>query len=345
MSAELLSAGKSRRDHAKNENKVMVANGNGTGHERASQSAFGYFGSKQRLAKAILEYMPPHHCWVELFGGSLALTMTKTPAMIEVVNDLDDSVVNAFQQMRDHGDELAKLIQLTPYARSELKKAHQRLDEDNDLERARKFLVQAMMSVNGILAENLSGFSVSNTYAREAREARVNRWNNYPNKLKAVTSRLKGVRIEKKDGIGLLAEFSNRPATLVYIDPPYLADRSIGYNVEATDQDFHEHLLSQALLCKCMVMVSGYKSETYTKLLEGRGGWRKIKLCTTTQATNGDRLKRDEMLWINSPAEEALQSGHVNITLTKKEKKTGKVNPPRGPTRKCRRVWRTKHSP
>ena len=33
------------------------------------RGAFGYYGSKQRLAKGILKYMPPHHCWVELFGG------------------------------------------------------------------------------------------------------------------------------------------------------------------------------------------------------------------------------------------------------------------------------------
>ena len=319
-------------------------NANGTGPKRTPQSAFGYFGSKQRLAKIILEYMPPHHCWVELFGGSLALTMMKTPAMIEVVNDLDDSVVNAFQQMRDNEDELIKLIQLTPYARSEWKNARQKLDGDNDLERARKFLVQAMMSVNGILAGNRAGFSVSGTYTRGAREARVNRWHNYPNRLKIVADRLKGVRIEKKDGNNFLAEFSNKPATLVYIDPPYLANRSIGYSIEAVDQDFHERLLSQALLCKCMVMISGYRSETYTELLEGRGGWRRVELRTTTQTTNGDRLKRDEMLWINGPAEKVLKSGRVDVTLTKKEKKTGKVNPPRGQARKYRRIWRTRHS-
>ena len=303
------------------------------------RGAFGYYGSKQRLAKSILKYMPPHHCWVELFGGALAVTMAKNPAMIEIANDLDQNIVNTFQQMRDNGDELIKLIELTPYSRTELARARQACDEDSKLGCARKFLVQAMMSVNGVMARKRGGFSVSDTYTREAREARVNRWYNYPERLKAVTSRLRKVRIENKDGIELLAQYSNKPATLVYIDPPYLADRVAGYNMEASDQDFHEQLLNQALLCKCMIMISGYKSKTYTKLLEGRGGWCRIELNAATQTTNGNRLRREEMLWMNKAAEKAWKTDSVGITLTEKERKDGRVNPPRGQIRRCRRIW------
>ena len=321
--------------------------GNGLGQStdtnepiKLPRGAFGYYGSKQRLANHILKYMPPHHCWVELFGGALAVTMAKEPAMIEIANDLDENIVNVFQQMRDNGDELASLIELTPYSRTELTRARQGYTGDSDLERARKFLVQAMMSINGIMAGTPGGFSVSDTYTRGNREARVNRWHKYPEKLKAVTSRLRNIRIENKDGIKLLAEYSNKPATLVYIDPPYLADRVAGYNVEANDQDFHERLLSQALLCKCMIMISSYESKTYTKILEERGGWYRIRLNAATQTTNGARLRREEMLWMNKAAEKAWRTGSVEIRLTSKEKKNGKVNPARGQVRKCRRIWR-----
>ena len=304
------------------------------------RGAFGYYGSKQRLANSILKCMPPHHCWVELFGGALAVTMAKKSAMIEIANDLDERIVNAFQQIRENGDELVKLIKLTPYARTELARARQVCDKDSDLERARKFLVQAMMSVNGVIAGHRGGFSVSDTYTRGDREARVNRWHNYPERLEAVKNRLRRIRIENKDGIELLTEYSNKPATLVYIDPPYLADRKPGYNMEARDRDFHERLLSQALLCKCMIMISGYKSRTYTKLLEKMGGWQRIELNAATQSTNGNRLGRKEMLWMNKSAEKAWKTDRVGITLTEKERRYRKVNPPRGQIRKCRRIWR-----
>ncbi|MDE0242087.1 MAG: DNA adenine methylase [bacterium] len=306
----------------------------------ASSSAFGYYGSKQRLAVDLLKFMPPHSCWVELFGGALALTLAKKPAQIEVVNDLDDNVVNALRQMRDNGEKLAELIELTPYARSELKDARHSSGDETELERARKFLVQAMMSVNGVVAGKRGGFSISDAYARQDREARVNRWYNYPERVKVVSERLRGVRMENKDGVELLVQYSNRPGTLVYIDPPYLADRGRGYSIEASDQRFHERLLSQALLCKCMVMISGYESRTYVQLLENRGGWFRAELEASTQTTNGDRLGRRELLWMNKSAEHAWRSGKPCFALTKKEKKDGKVNPTRGQVRRCRRVWR-----
>ena len=298
--------------------KCIVGNtGSGTS-VRLPKGVFGYYGSKQRLANSILKHLPPHNCWVELFGGALAVTLAKQPADLEIVNDLDDNIVNAFRQIRDHLDDLTGLIEHTPYARSELLKARQSCEEDSDLERARKFLVQAMMSVNGVIAGKRGGFSISNSYARNFREARVNRWLNYPDRLRAVTQRLREIRIENKDAIELLAEYSNRPATLVYIDPPYLAERGLGYNVEAGDRDFHQRLLSQALLCNCMIMISGYNSDTYIKLLEERGGWHRVELNAATQTTKGDRLDRQEVLWMNQPAVTGRESGKMGVRLTKK---------------------------
>ena len=288
----------------------------------------------------IVKYLPRHNCWVELFGGGLALTMTKHPAKIEVVNDLNDEVVNAFKQLRDKGDELVKLIELTPYAKFEFVNARASSNVGTELERARKFLVHAMMSINGVMAGNTGGFSRSNTYSRSNREARVNRWYNYPERLKFVTERLKGVRIEKKDGIELLAEFSNKPATLVYIDPPYLADRTLGYKCEAKDRDFHERLLSQALLCKCMIVMSSYESATYTKLLGERGGWKSNFLRGSTRSTSGETLARSEVLWLNTVAERALRTNRVGLRLTNTEIKHRRVNPARGPIRISRRTFR-----
>ena len=55
-------------------------------------TAFGYFGSKKRLAVELCDKLPPHNAWVELFCGSAALTFAKAPAPIEVINDLDKAL-------------------------------------------------------------------------------------------------------------------------------------------------------------------------------------------------------------------------------------------------------------
>ena len=290
---------------------------------------FGYYGSKQRLASHMLRYLPEHHCWIELFGGSLALTMAKTPAPIEIVNDLDDEIVNVFEQLRNDSDDLIRQIELTPYARVEHARSRSPLPTDSGLERARKFLVQAMMSINGVVGGHQGGFSVSNTYTREGREARVNRWRRYPERLAAVIERLKNVRIEHQEAGKLLGQFADRPATAVYIDPPYLADRANGYRMEAQCTDFHTALLEQAVKCSCMIMVSGYASAVYRETLGKMGKWRCVRLKTATRGTNGKRYAREEVLWLNPPAEHALATGKVRIRLTPKEKNDKKVNPPR----------------
>src|SRR5437016_11401839 len=102
-------------------------------------SAFGYFGSKLRIAAKLHDRLPPHNCWVELFCGSAAMTIAKPPAAIEVINDIDKNIINFYRQLRDHGDELLLKIELTPYARTELELSRTPRKRISDLERARRF--------------------------------------------------------------------------------------------------------------------------------------------------------------------------------------------------------------
>ncbi|MCC6602457.1 MAG: DNA adenine methylase [Anaerolineae bacterium] len=136
---------------------------------------FGYFGSKNKIALQLCENLPPHNCWVEVFCGSAALTLAKPPSPIEIINDFDGAIVNVFKQLRDNFDELIDLIEATPYAEAELKYARILNENDSDLEKARKFLVQSMMAINGAFGEESGGFSYSNSYSRNGSEARVNR--------------------------------------------------------------------------------------------------------------------------------------------------------------------------
>lgn len=297
--------------------------------ENKINAPFGYFGSKNKIAIKLSTDLPPHNCWVEAFCGSAALTFRKKPAQIEVINDIDNEIVNLFEQLRNNNEALCEKIELTPYAEQELINARIKTEGLDNLERARRFLVQSMMAINGIFGEERGGFSYSDSYSRNGHDARVNRWNNLPERLTQVVTRLKGIRIENRDARMLLKKYINRPATLVYLDPPYLGDRTNGYVEDANDENFHKELLKISNKAKCMIFISGYENTLYNLMLTEKRGWTKKTIETTTKDSKGRSHERTEVVWMNKYYLKALKTGVVPITLTEKERKQGKINPER----------------
>ena len=257
--------------------------------------AFGYYGAKVRIAPQIINSLPKHNAWVEAFCGSAALTIAKTPAPIEVINDLDDQIINLFEQLRNNSEKLIRSISLTPYARKEYLQTKQSNDVTDPLEKARRFLVSTMMTVNGAVGESQAGFSYSHSYSRDGREARVNRWYNLPERLDLVVERLKSVRVESRDARELLEMYLNRPATLFYMDPPYLMERSHKYKFD-TDEAFHIELLEMSNKAKCMLLISCYDNDLYNKHLSQKNGWTKTVIKTNTADTSGKKYERQEVL-------------------------------------------------
>jgi DNA adenine methylase len=293
------------------------------------QGPLGMNGSKRKIALQLCERLPPHNAWVEAFCGSSAVTLAKKPAPIEVINDIDDQIVNLFRQLRKHPKTLCRLISLTPYARQELNHARSSKKPKDKLEKARRFFVESMMAVNGVFGEERGGFSYSQSYARNGREARVNRWYNLPDRIPEIVERLRGVRVEKKDALTLMKDFIDKPATLVYLDPPYFADRTNGYNKDANNEKFHTDLLKLANRSKCMIFISGYDNKLYRKMLSTKKGWSTRRIKTATKGSSGETHDRTEVVWMNKHFRKAQKSNRVPIRLSSKEKKSNKINPTR----------------
>lgn len=294
------------------------------------KAPFGYYGAKLRIAKKIIELLPPHNAWVEGFCGSAAVTLAKPPAPIEIINDADGEIVNLFYQLRNNADALCRAVALTPYAREEFERARNTKDNLDPLERARCFLVATMMTVNATFGiRSHCGFSFSQSYERESREARVNRWYNLPARLEVVVERLRGIRIENRDARELLQMFADRPATLVYLDPPYFVKRELRYVIDANDKDFHTDLLTICKKAKCMLLISGYNNDLYEEMLTAEDGWAKCTIETNTRDTSGKDHPRTEVLWMNKQFSMAQSTRTIPIHLTEKEKKERKINPRR----------------
>lgn len=252
-----------------------------------------YPGSKQRIAPWIIEHIPDHKVYLELFFGGGAVFFNKKPARIETINDLSGEVYNYFKVLREHPDELIRLITLTPYCRDEYNKAFEYTTDH--IEKARRFAVRCSQ-----------GFGCSNNYKNGFRSSisemspiTTNYWSEFPEVLQQASLRLKDAQIENQDALTLLKRY-NKKEVFVYADPPYLLETRKGYlyEHEMTDQQ-HTELLDSLLKHKGTVMISGYDNGLYNSMLKG---WNKAQKNTTAESG----IRRTETIWMNYDIQKQL---------------------------------------
>lgn len=249
-----------------------------------------YPGSKRRIASWIIKHMPPHHSYLEPFFGSGAVLFAKPLARIETVNDLDGDVVNFFRVIQNPKTrkQLQEWLTYTPYSRQIYDEAYERMPE-NLVEQAGYFAVRSMQGY-GFRLSGKCGWK-RDMQGREAAYA-VRNWNELPDILEDMASRLKAVQIENRPALELIKAF-NHERVLIYADPPYILStrNRRQYRHEMTDDD-HCELLEMLCRSKAMVMISGYDCDLYDTYLNG---WRKEQIRTKTH--NGS--DRTETIWMN----------------------------------------------
>lgn len=255
-----------------------------------------YPGSKKRIAQWIINQMPTHHSYLEPFFGGGAILFEKPPAPIETVNDLDEDVINFFRVLKnpETRTHLQEWLEYTPYARSVYDETFRKVP-DGPIEQAGYFAIRSMQS-HGFRLTEKCGWK-KDVYGRESAYA-VRYWNELPELLAVMATRLKNVQIEHRPALELIRAF-NHPGVLMYLDPPYvLSTRGRKqYRHEMSDDD-HREMLLEVRGCKAMVMLSGYDCELYNEYL---GDWQKAQI--DARAQNNHR--RVETLWMNfEPAEQ-----------------------------------------
>ena len=54
----------------------------------------GWIGGKSQLAKRIIESMPEHQCYCEVFAGAAWVLFRKPESAVEIINDRSSDVIN-----------------------------------------------------------------------------------------------------------------------------------------------------------------------------------------------------------------------------------------------------------
>lgn len=263
-----------------------------------------WHGGKWLLADWVIGFFPPHHVYVEPFGGAASVLLKKPRCHSEIYNDLDKDVVNLFRVLRDEraAAELARLLRLTPFDSEEFAAAYE--PGGSAVERARKLVVRSYMGFGSDShnAATATGFRSNGTRGGASPGAD---WANYPAALAAVVDRLRGVMVHNHDGVQIMRRF-DLPDALHYVDPPYLhstrSEQRGVYAHEMTDVD-HEMLASCLHELQGCVVLSGYRSPLYDRLYRG---WESHDRAHKTNR-KADRI---ETVWLN-PRAAASQQGQL----------------------------------
>lgn len=269
------------------------------------KAPFAYYGGKSGMAAQIAALFPPHRVYIEPFFGSGAVFFAKRPAVHEIVNDADGAVVAFFSALRDDPGELARLCELTPHARDEFRSADLDADDLPDLERARRFWARVNQSF-AKTAGVQTGWSVTTARTQSVPASIAGRLARFG----ACTERMRMTSVENCDAADLVTRLGMTDDTVIYADPPYLADtrrsRRAGsacadYRVDMGDPAEHERLAEALHATAGAVFLSGYHSDLYDSLY---AGWDRIEWQTHAHGSNAlrvDRGARTEVLWSNRP--------------------------------------------
>lgn len=264
-----------------------------------------YFGGKWQMRHWIVDLLPPHEFYAEPFAGAASILLAKEPAPKgEIINDLNGDVVNLFRvmQSREQGDELMRRLEWTPFARAELEVSREK--SSDPIERARRILIRSFMGIEVAgIESSKSGFRMGNVdLARLDKDGKATfrncaqDWENWKQAACAIRDRLANVMIYERDAFEFI-DLMDAPTCLLYVDPPYAHETraQTRYAVEFTD---HARLVTRLLVCKAMVVLSGYSNVAYEPL-ESAGWARKER----KSRANMSNKPRTECLWISPNAQ------------------------------------------
>lgn len=283
-----------------------------------------WFGSKSKFANRIVNTFPKHETFIDVFGGSGIIILSKLKSKIEVYNDIDSRLVNLYKVLQEKTSRelFLEKIHYVPHSREFYNECKRRLINDNlsNIDEAVCFFVICRQSYAGI-ADYSSGWS----YSKTPKSASTNKFQKGIRSIDAFVHRFRYVQIENQSFENILTKYDTAKS-LFYLDPPYvLSTRSSGrYKHEMSDDD-HKNMVNLLLKTNGMAIVSGYDNDIYNKL--ELNGWRKESFTTRANASkikkqNNTSSLRQECLWFspNCQANCSSISKTTNQTLTNRQK-------------------------
>jgi DNA adenine methylase len=169
----------------------------------------GWVGGKSKLANDIVELLPKHEMYVEVFGGALNVLFAKEKIKLEVVNDINGELINMHRAVRKSPESLSFYLKQFFISRElfyDMK--FERYKPRNNIERAAIYYYLLSQSFGSIG----STFAMSTKAKRKPKDIykSFDKW----------SKRLRFTTIENMSFEKLIKTY-DRDGALFYCDPPY----------------------------------------------------------------------------------------------------------------------------
>lgn len=278
--------------------------------------AFNYFGGKFTWLEHLYEHFPSDFTHlVDLFAGSLCVSLNYRGRVIRTANEINGEVTNFFCQLRDHEEELVRALRLTPCSELEYNLCWMRDDAPSDLERARRFYVRVRQSFFGLGAQRCNkGWHMAKQQVNARGGETVSRWYNGVEKLHEVAQEIRRNFQITNDDFAASIDRLDCPGVFFYCDPPYPAEsrgskhKGGDYRFDFTD-DEHRRLAARLHRIAGRAMVSGYDCPLMRELY---GDWRMVRFPVKrnnirSTIVNGSGAIMQECVWMNYEPQAAAQ--------------------------------------
>ena len=196
--------------------------------EKIMNGPLPYVGGKSKLSKTIVEMMPEHLSYVEVFAGGLWVFFKKDESKYEIINDLDSDLITFYRVIQNHLEEFMRQYKYQLASREIFEDFKNQMDGRGltDIQRAARYYYLQRICFGGKVKNRTFGTSVE-------KYPRIN-FMHLGEELTAVHLRLSRTTIENLDW-PLCIEKYDKEQTFFYLDPPYLTKPAYKHNFGVTD--------------------------------------------------------------------------------------------------------------
>lgn len=184
-------------------------------------------GGKSKLRKTIIEMIPEHICYVELFFGAGWVYFGKVPSKIEVINDIDQELINLFKMIKYHAPEIERQLEYE-FSGRDIFEEYKNIGTRNltDIHRAVRFLY--------LISQSFAGKGNNYGYGTTTRPSPQIF---YKGVLGDIKERLRNTYVENLSFEKVIEKY-DRKHSFFFADPPYF--ETTGYGNEFGEK---EHLV------------------------------------------------------------------------------------------------------